>query len=146
MQNRKTIRHLGAVIARLGWIALVLILIDFEGISAIYAEEYTAVFTKRERPPVNFLEHLHEMHMDSYECLACHHRYEGNENVLDEAELEAGNGDVRCATCHHPNRALRDAFHDQCIGCHDACNDTDSTALPVLCGECHIHRVEIEAE
>jgi hypothetical protein len=121
--------------------ALVFILID--GSSAIYAGNNAAAFTKRQRPAVNFLDHLHEMHMDSYECLTCHHRYEDNENVLDESELEEGDGDARCSTCHLSARALRQAFHNQCIGCHDAQNDTEGTFLPVLCGDCHV-RVDKE--
>lgn len=124
------------------WIALIFILID--GSFASYAENNAAAFTKRQRPPVNFLDRLHEMHMDSYECLTCHHRYEDDENVLDESELEEGDGDVRCVSCHHPARALRQAFHNQCIGCHDTQNDTESLSLPVLCGDCHIRRANKE--
>jgi DNA-directed RNA polymerase subunit RPC12/RpoP len=144
MQKHKTIKALGGAAACIVWLAVVFILVELTGLSAIWAENDAAGFTKRERPPVDFLDHLHEMHMDSYECLTCHHRYEDSENVLDEGELEEGNADVLCSACHHPDRALRDAFHDQCIGCHDAYNDTQSTALPVLCGDCHIRRVETE--
>jgi DNA-directed RNA polymerase subunit RPC12/RpoP len=143
MQKIEKIGAPKAGIACIILISLVFILVDIDAVFAIDAEDNAAAFTKRERPPVNFLDHLHEMHMDSYECLTCHHRYEDNENVLDESELEEGNGDVHCATCHHPDRVLRDAFHDQCIGCHNAYNDTESTALPVLCGDCHV-RVDKE--
>jgi c(7)-type cytochrome triheme protein len=84
------------------------------------------------RPPVPF---PHELHMDVYDCLDCHHDYENGENVLDDAVLEEGNPEIKCAFCHTPAAAidLKDAFHGQCVGCHDI----DHKKGPRLCGECH---------
>jgi hypothetical protein len=85
-------------------------------------------------------------------CLLCHHRYENGKNVLDVDELSAGNpdeviklsitppsepNDLKCASCHNSinktNKiSARDAFHRQCIGCHN-----EESKGPGLCGECH---------
>lgn len=62
-------------------------------------------------------------------CAECHHTMEMGETEGAEAcgdchELESDDEDV-------PKRA--DAFHQQCIGCHD-----DFEAGPVDCSQCHI--------
>lgn len=97
-------------------------------------------FESRQRPPVNFLENYHDLHMESQDCLSCHHNYEDGENVLDESELEEGNPDILCAACHGEDSEinLQRAFHRQCIGCHDKLSDENMATGPSLCGECHI--------
>ncbi len=116
----------------------------FAYFSDIYAENKEKSFMERQRPPVNFLDAMHDMHMDSYECLTCHHRYENGENVLDESELEEGNPDISCSACHNSEAKieLREAFHGQCIECHDRHNDQEGGSLPILCGECHVRHVD----
>lgn len=89
------------------------------------------------RAPVEF---THETHMENYECLDCHHAYEDGENVLDEGDLEEGNPDILCASCHDAGAALnaQKAFHRQCMGCHIKERKAGNGTGPELCGECHI--------
>lgn len=102
----------------------------------------------KQRPQVAF---THDTHMGQYECLQCHHKYENGQNVLDDGELggaeyeeimkldinvpEDSSG-YECASCHGnktiSKMSVRDAFHNQCIGCHEK-----EKKGPVLCGECH---------
>jgi Class III cytochrome C family len=123
----------------------------FAFFSSADADNKEKSFTNRQRPPVNFLEEMHDMHMETYECLDCHHSYEKGENVLDESELEEGNQDIQCAACHHSESktGLREAFHNQCIGCHEKRNDQEGGSLPILCGECHVRHgnaVHVDAQ
>jgi hypothetical protein len=62
--------------------------------------------------------------------------------VLDESELQEDNQEIHCHTCHHSKAqtGLRNAFHEQCIGCHEKQNDREGTSLPILCGECHVRK------
>lgn len=107
-----------------------------------------------QRPLVKF---DHSTHMDraESECLKCHHNYDKNDkskqNILDESELSSADFDdimtldinisddssgFECASCHNNKTISKvnsmDAFHLQCIGCHEKENKG-----PVLCGECH---------
>lgn len=99
-------------------------------------------FPKRQRPSVDFLDELHDLHMENQDCLSCHHKYEDGENVLEEDELEEDNPDIRCASCHNGSAdlGLQKAYHRQCIGCHDNLSDAGETTGPSLCGECHIRK------
>lgn len=62
-------------------------------------------------------------------CIDCHHEMEDDEDATPES----------CSACHEaeseeedmPNRM--DAFHQQCIGCHQ-----DFEAGPTECAFCHI--------
>lgn len=122
------------------------LLVIFWGFTDIHAVSRDQSFADRQRPPVRFLDEQHDNHMDGFDCLTCHHRYENGENVLDEFELEEGNPDISCSACHHAGAqiGLRKAYHDQCIGCHNRYNDKEGSALPVYCGECHIRQAEEE--
>lgn len=96
------------------------------------------VYEKKQRPAVTF---PHEVHMaGDLSCTDCHHQYSNGENVLDENELEEGNPDIRCATCHDRETRIniRQAFHRQCVGCHARTQKEGKTSGPRLCGECHI--------
>ena len=93
---------------------------------------------KKGRPAVTF---PHNRHVEAgLTCKDCHHIYENGKNVLDESKLEAGNQDIRCSSCHgsknRPN--LRQAFHDQCIGCHVKYQKEQKKTGPRFCGECHV--------
>jgi hypothetical protein len=93
-----------------------------------------------QRPPVLFLEKYHDQHMENQDCLECHHKYETGENILDEGDLEEGDPEILCASCHN-NKVkynLQQAFHRQCIGCHDRLCAAKMKTGPSLCGECHI--------
>lgn len=118
-------------------------------LSAVSAETDSSKTVIKKRPPVAF---THESHMGSYECLDCHHKYEGDskENVLEEDELteiepeaiimldlpKVELNGIKCASCHNKDNKIvksREAFHRQCIGCHEK-----ESKGPVLCGECHL--------
>jgi hypothetical protein len=90
----------------------------------------------RQRTEVDF---PHGLHMETLDCLDCHHRYEEGKNVLDSAELEEGAGEVTCNACHDAKSDidLREAFHHQCIGCHIAMRKEGKKSGPELCGQCH---------
>ncbi len=116
---------------------------------------------KKERSAVMF---PHESHMDQFECLACHHIYENGENVLDESELEEGDPNVRCASCHNSKTKinLEDAFHNLCISCHQeskkkywiprkgiqwkAFAQSGEMPAPTLCGQCHVLKKQAPSE
>ncbi|WP_300672867.1 cytochrome c3 family protein [Desulfoluna sp.] len=109
----------------------------------------TAEAGAKQRPSVSF---PHEMHFDLAEdCLSCHHDYQDGENALDEDLLSETEPEevmtlnsmhredlsaVACASCHGGEKAKSDpmdAFHGQCISCHEA-----EKSGPVMCGECHV--------
>lgn len=90
-----------------------------------------------QRDPVAF---PHDMHMSQYDCLDCHHVYDkAHNNILDPAELYAGNPHVKCASCHDDRSKinLQEAFHLQCIGCHFNTGRINAPGGPNLCGQCH---------
>jgi DNA-directed RNA polymerase subunit RPC12/RpoP len=89
------------------------------------------------RPPVAF---PHDLHMGLYDCLTCHHDFDGETNVLDEDELYEGNENISCAACHGPGDQpdLQKAFHYQCMGCHIEVRKSGKGSGPELCGACHI--------
>lgn len=118
-------------------------------LSVVSAETDSSKPVIKQRPPVEL---THESHMGQYECIKCHHRYEDGVNVLEDDELTDIEPDetmmlnvvsqeepsaIKCASCHNENNETtkidsREAFHRQCIGCHD-----ELSTGPVLCGECH---------
>ena len=74
----------------------------------------------------------HEYHSSEnwygYECVDCHHEFEGGEGEMP----------VACGECHLEDSeegipSKEDAFHQQCIGCHE-----DAGFGPVDCSECHV--------
>lgn len=110
-----------------------------------------------QRPIVTFDHQSHIDREDAKEqekCLTCHHKFNNNDkktNILsiddvystsyDEIiKLDINNPEdpsgFECSTCHN-NKTItninnREAFHGQCIGCHEK-----EAKGPVLCGECH---------
>jgi hypothetical protein len=94
----------------------------------------------RQRPPVLFFEKYHDRHMENQDCLDCHHKYKNGENILDEGDLEDGDPEIYCASCHNNNEKydLQQAFHRQCMGCHDRLSAANMKTGPSLCGECHV--------
>lgn len=95
-------------------------------------------FKIKRRPPVTF---PHEFHMERFECLDCHHRYENGKNVLDEDELAEGSPAARCSTCHSLKDKcdLQKAFHRQCLGCHVNQKTPGEPTGPRMCVGCHKH-------
>jgi hypothetical protein len=78
--------------------------------------------------------------MDGFDCLACHHDYADDENILDTDELEEGNPAIRCTACHDGGATigLRRAYHRKCLGCHRKTRLQGMSSGPELCGECHV--------
>ena len=98
------------------------------------------IFGKSKRPAVTF---AHNRHVElGLSCKDCHHVYENGKNVLDESKLEEGNQDIRCSACHGPKFRidLKQAFHDQCIGCHRRFQNEKKKSGPRFCGPCHIKK------
>lgn len=102
------------------------------GITDSLLLDHPLKFVKKQRTGVIF---PHEDHMGELDCLACHHRFQEGENVLDEEELYEGNPEILCMSCHDDQQGmdLATAFHRQCIGCH-----TQEKQGPVLCAKCHV--------
>lgn len=140
-----------------GMIFSILFLFIILSISAECTGNGNTAHVSRQRPPVVF---NHDSHMGNNECRQCHHRYENGKNVLVEDELASVTPDgvmtldissqkelngIKCASCHNSRNkinkiGIRDAFHRQCIGCHEA-----KSAGPVLCGECHKRSIKKSA-
>ena len=75
-------------------------------------------------------DHKEHASEDGYgiECTECHHTW-------DEGE---GEKPLACSECHFKDEdeeapKISDAFHDQCIGCHE-----DFGGGPVECSQCHV--------
>lgn len=82
----------------------------------------------------------HDMHMDFYDCETCHHIYDENkENTLDPMELDNGGTNVQCSSCHDLNNKIntQEAFHRQCMGCHNEVAVLGQNIVPTACKECH---------
>ena len=81
----------------------------------------------------------HEFHMGEIDCMECHHDMQNGENVLDEYDLEEDNPDILCGACHNPKEKIErmEAFHYQCVGCHNNYKMTADPTGPTMCGECH---------
>ena len=109
--------------------------------SGLYAQddeifiENTASNSSKSRSAVYF---THENHMDSYDCLDCHHDYQNGKNVLDEGDLEDGKS-ANCASCHSEKTSidLETAYHRECMGCHRSVNKQEGDTLPITCQDCH---------
>ena len=100
----------------------------------IYIEN-TESYPSKSRPAVYF---SHETHMETYECLDCHHDYLGGKNILDENDLDE-DGSAGCAQCHAEIAPieLKTAYHRQCMGCHRLVNKQEAAGLPITCEDCH---------
>ena len=90
------------------------------------------------RPSVRF---THENHfsLEGVSCLACHHEIAPGKNDRGP-KLPAAGGDpsVPCESCHTSARSLQNAFHENCITCHDREKSAGRVTGPRLCGECHV--------
>jgi hypothetical protein len=98
----------------------------------------------------------HQMHVDMYDCSACHHHTTGtgtqNENCKKCHASSAASDNVSCSGCHNYIKSvpaevknikkdnfiyhidkpdLKGALHLQCLGCHRSENG------PTGCQECH---------
>jgi len=98
----------------------------------------TASYRSKSRPAVYF---SHDSHMESYDCLDCHHDYQNGENVLNEDDLD-DDGSATCAACHSKEVSieLKTAYHRQCMGCHRRVGKQEADTLPITCQDCHSWR------
>ena len=94
-----------------------------------------SAYKNKSRAAVYF---THENHMETIECLDCHHDFQNGENVLDEDALEE-DGNARCIACHSESASieLKTAYHRQCMACHRLLNKQDDSRLPITCQDCH---------
>lgn len=95
---------------------------------------------EKQRPAVPF---PHNRHVEAgLSCTDCHHVYQDGKNILDETNLLEGNQDIHCSACHGPKsrRHLKQAFHDQCMGCHKTYQKGKKKTGPQYCGECHVRK------
>ena len=74
----------------------------------------------------------HARHIErKVECATCHHK------------AKDGRSDVKCSACHQTETvdkviSAKDAFHDQCRGCHQKSNKAAPTSkAPTRCTDCH---------
>jgi hypothetical protein len=87
------------------------------------------------RPAVPFEHEKHnEMAGLDSNCVACHHYYEDGKLVKGMDSVG-----MACVECHsldgegkYGQPSLTDAYHLQCMGCHD-----QKDAGPITCGDCH---------
>jgi len=105
----------------------------------ILSLDNTKTFIKKQRPAVAF---PHGRHMNEIECLNCHHDYKDGKNVLSEDSLTEGSDAIKCAACHGLDNAsgrhgLKNAFHEQCSGCHRKMGKEKKKTGPRLCAGCH---------
>ncbi len=110
----------------------------------VYADPGQGPYKVKQRPDVKFLDNYHDLHMDTVDCLDCHHVYENGENVLEMEALEDGEAEIECASCHNSESTLdiTKAFHRQCMGCHNKMKKKKEKTGPSLCGECHIKNAD----
>jgi hypothetical protein len=94
------------------------------------------IFKKKERTSIKFT-HMNHMSIDGVSCTDCHHRFQNGKNVLAIDELTDNNKLIFCSTCHYEKSGLMNAYHHQCIGCHNT-KIKGKAAGPRMCGECHI--------
>ncbi len=110
------------------------------GIVAQEAEmmlKHNEAFGGLQRPGVMF---THEKHANLYpNCTECHHVYEyrGSERV----NAWAGEAQV-CSDCHKVREqgsllSLRNALHENCVGCHRRLGGGSQGKAPLTCGKCH---------
>jgi len=111
-------RPLAAGLAALALIAIAVP--AFADPPAVILLEKTGVFGTLRRAPVSF---THQRHAGGMSCLTCHHD---------------GDPSIQCEACHVTPRALQQAFHGQCITCHNQLKRKGPTGAPRLCGECHV--------
>jgi hypothetical protein len=76
----------------------------------------------------------HKKHAEALkiDCLQCHHTWKKGET----------SGKL-CKECHKAKAegktlAVKDAFHNNCKGCHDEAKKAKKPAGPTVCTQCHV--------
>lgn len=88
---------------------------------------HTEIFGKLERPQVIFDHKKHEEAMKNEGCTACHPVNEKKKLIFGFPKKVKGKGE----------KAVMNAFHDECIECHKQKSREDKKSGPVVCAECH---------
>ena len=134
---RKKVESKGIQMTYIKPLLVVLALVAFAAfIPLAHSQEDTILLNSKElgthqRPLVEFNHKLHSE--NKLDCTRCHHDFDAYLN-------NRGGEGQPCDTCHkkqgHDDTpSLKEAFHIQCIGCHESMK-----AGPVTCGECHVRK------
>ena len=91
----------------------------------------TDVFEKMERPPVQFPHEKHSIALKEDGCGICHPRDEKKKGRFVFKYPKTENKEI-------DEQSLMDAYHDNCIGCHEERAAEGKKAGVVTCGECHV--------
>ncbi len=87
----------------------------------------SAVFEKKERPPVRFNHDRHTAALEPEGCDRCHPRDSKGVFLFTFPKVRNDKS----------TQALMDSFHDECIGCHRNRAAGSKKTGPSACGECH---------
>ena len=99
-------------------------------VSGAFAQKDTLTFDV----PFGKVTFAHKKHAETLkiDCLKCHHTWKTGET----------SGKL-CRDCHKEKAegktlAVKDAFHNDCKGCHDAAKKANKPAGPTVCTQCHV--------
>lgn len=93
----------------------------------LIAIAHVEVFGKLERPQVIFDHKKHEEALKDEGCKICHKVDEDGQIIFDFPKTVKGKGE----------KALMNAYHDECIECHKKKSREDKKTGPVVCADCH---------
>ena len=88
---------------------------------------HTEIFGKLERPQVIFDHKKHEEALKKEGCNTCHPMNDKKKLLFDFPKKVKGKGE----------KAVMNAFHDECIECHKLKSRENKKTGPVVCAECH---------
>ena len=91
---------------------------------------HAEVFGKLERPQVIFDHKKHEEAAKNEGCSACHPVNEKQKLLFDFPKKVSGKG----------KKAVMNAYHDECIGCHKQKKIEHKKSGPVICADCHLDK------
>ncbi len=114
---------------------LLVVLVIAAFVPLVHSQDDTFLLDHKElgehqRPLVEF---NHKLHAEKLDCTRCHHDFDAHLN-------NRGGEGQPCDSCHQKKAedsrpSLKDAFHIQCITCHETLKRG-----PVTCGECHVRK------
>jgi hypothetical protein len=101
-------------------IAVAMAFVASMAVAADPPDQVTITKTGDKKSEVTF---PHSKHAESFDCFKCHHASKAKEEIKG------------CLECHGKDEeapAPKDAYHDQCRGCHK-----EQAKGPTKCKECH---------
>ncbi len=105
-------------------------LVSLFAVSGTFAQKDVVQFN----PSYGKVTFAHKKHTDTLkiDCMKCHHTWKKGET----------SGKL-CKDCHKAKAegktlALKDAFHQDCKGCHDEAKKANKPAGPTGCTQCHV--------